>query len=335
LQAVYPLTTPIHCISGKLLQVRAYRDALRMWFDCDHVSEESITVRSKRSHDGKNTSPVELSEDILGDDVDVSTVLPSICSCGWHLLCNSNRIAEINDEDRTAAYQLAIQSISSEFIVKSTNDKSLNLIAMDIGDSSILSFMLGTIVASSTHSNCNVKIVSLEKKQFSSILSAQLCSANELSPIIKIWDGVDFADVSALLADEDEDEDGSACQSMTEAEPPQIVLLMWEDNLYQLKSVPIMQALSFYFTRQSLAARLHADCIMCPRQARIMVCAIELPNLSYCHGPVGQVSGFDQRPIDDTIFDWYTNIFPYKLSDYRKRFLSNFSVLYALNYQVL
>lgn len=335
MQAVYPLATPIHCMPGKLLQVNAYRNALRMWFDCEYESEESIIVRCKRSHDGKNTLPVDIKEDIIGEDIDLSTVLPSVCSCGWHLLCNSNRIAEINDEDRTAAYQLAMQSVSTAFIAKTRVDESVNLIAMDIGDSSILSFMLGTIIASSTHSDCNPKIVSLEKKQFSSILSSQLCLANKLSHIIKIWDGVDFAEVSALLADQDEDDDDNTCQSMIEAESPQIVLLMWEDNLYQLKSVPIMQALSFYFTRQSLSARLHADCIVCPCQARIMVGAIELPNLSNCHGPVGQVSGFDQRPIDDTIFDWYTNIFPYKISDYRKRFLSAFSVLYNLNYQVL
>ena len=160
-----------------------------------------------------------------------------------------------------------------------------------------------------------------------------------------IWDGVDFEELSSLLSadgvvcegtedgeDGDNQQDRSALEQIGQPDVA-IGLLLCEDSFYQLKALPVAQALSFYYLRHSLSHRMVPNAMTVPRRAQILVAAMELADLSGCHGLVGSVCGFSHAPLDEAQHDWFKNSFPYKLQGYRKRFLTAPTEVLGLDYQ--
>lgn len=52
------------------------------------------------------------------------------------------------------------------------------------------------------------------------------------------------------------------------------------------------------------------------------VAAVELPELSLSHGPVGSVLGFDHSPYDRRVGPrWHEPLYPYPLKAYKHRWI--------------
>ena len=110
-KAIYPLPNEISCESGDSISLRVFRNSLRIWFDISTVvpndSEDSNTLAFKRFKCDDDLKENETSGDRGGiqqtnndEDDDCDEYLPSGCRCGWHLLCDSDRLSALNDRDR-------------------------------------------------------------------------------------------------------------------------------------------------------------------------------------------------------------------------------------------
>ena len=130
-----------------------------------------------------NNKNDEEDEDNDEDEDEDDEYLPSGCRCGWHLLCDSDRLSALNDRDRIGnnndnqcyhsiiniydntlyfmnyviisnykhtieLYQLAIDKTIERFLHLSSNDKvpqsqPNQLVSIDVSDGSLLAFLLG------------------------------------------------------------------------------------------------------------------------------------------------------------------------------------------------
>ena len=142
---------------GRAVALSARHDSLRIWFDC-HVAG----ARRAQSVGGDDD-----------EDDDDDDFYPNQCQCGWHLLCDTDRLSALNDQNRMGSYRAAIEVVSDKFVatLKGNGDCSGNgnggiggsrtVIALDVSDGSTLAFML----ASLTKVTGSIHIVSMEKKQ--------------------------------------------------------------------------------------------------------------------------------------------------------------------------
>ena len=55
--------------------------------------------------------------------------------------------------------------------------------------------------------------------------------------------------------------------------------------------------------------------------------------MSTSNGLLGEVCGFDHLPLDNARKDWHEHTFPYKMSQYKKRFLTQPTEVCTLEYQ--
>jgi len=79
--------------------------------------------------------------------------------------------------------------------------------------------------------------------------------------------------------------------------------------------------------------------LVSPARAFIMVAAVELTDLHVSHGNCGMVpsaiegeEGYDHGTFDARQEGWHTHWLPYKLSDYRIKFLTTPKALHELDY---
>ena len=322
-QVVYPLTAPVSVEEDTYLDIICCRDSLRMWFSIsDLKANKAISLKR----------PLDVLK-----NVDIQP--PSPCSCGWHLLCDSDRLSALNDTGRMRAYRNAVAGSAlakfTELVTIESDKNGPSVVALDLSDGSVLAFMLASIIKNGVISSkrrdndCNGKVVTMERKQFSSILSSQLVSANNLDDLVAVWDGVEFSSIPYLFGEfgelEGEDEE--------KEREFMIGMILCEDNFYQLKALPVAQAISFYYMRHSIRHRVLSGAPTIPQKANVMVAALELEDLAKSNHFLGDVSGFCHKPLDEARRNWFEHSFPYKLSQYRKKFLTTPTHVLAFDYQ--
>ena len=349
-QALYPLPTPVNCIQGEDVLLTCYRDSLQVWFDARITLSNSIESKKRPFFE-------DLKESTANDSAKHKLLTPYSlpCSCGWHLLCDADRLSALNDLERMSKYRCALKHSLCQLkdcnvvsVANTASGRGANppmVISLDVSDGSSLAFILASTLKDNANTGASSKycdlfrVVSMERKQFSRILSMQLMSANDLNTYLGIWDGTDISDIPYLFSDEsnndasdtnmgkDDEESKHTCQNV------KVGMLICEDNFYQLRALPVAQAISFFYMRRSLDHMLLPNAPIIPQRAMVMIAAVELPDLSTSNGLLGKVCGFDHQPLDSVRESWHTYTFPYKMSQYRKKFLTKPTEVHVFEYQ--
>jgi predicted RNA methylase len=161
-----------------------------------------------------------------------------------------------------------------------------------------------------------IHLISKEKKQFSGMFYSQLIEANDLDELISVWDGniteldpilesvdylqtfepnnhMDHFNFPHLHSNNTSNANFIAENSLLPLPPviqndqhPKISLLMSNCFSYQLHSLPLWDAISFYYQKISLQQLLDVNAVVLPCKALIMAMPLELYDLKKCHGLV-------------------------------------------------
>ena len=267
-------------------------------------------------------------------------LLPAQCECGWHLLCGTERLQTLNDQKLNQRWESAIDDVINSLVVNNqdksltsstSNDNNMRII-LDVSDGSLLS--LGTslaikkqklivsspkiAVAESTKEILigtlfdSLKVVSIEKKQFSRLFNDQLITANDIDDIMMIWDGNDWNDITDYFHDNTEADDVEVSDddvnnitrinnsavvdeedslSSQTSSFPVISALITDCFFFQLHALPTWQAFSFHYIRCSKQISSHLvdnQTLIVPGKAYFMAAAIELIDLAESFGTVGR-----------------------------------------------
>ena len=261
LQVVFPLPKSLNCVVGDVIKVTAAHDALRIWLKaekiensngvepeyvsgtedfCDenHAKKAKITVVDSPTKTEIISSKLKKMESIPSSSK--RRLIASQCTCGWHLLCGSERIQSINDKEKNLCWEKAISNLMSilntrsdgpgsccregEGIIneKDETDRNIKLIPimLDVSDGSILSIAAAReltrlqIIQNTENGNfnssysliSNLKIVSLENKIYSRMFHDRLIDANRVEEVMMIWDGLDWDDIKDYFADDCEND---------------------------------------------------------------------------------------------------------------------------------
>lgn len=271
---VFPLPTPIECIVGDTIRIKIEYDMLRLWLKADKIDTCNVSAEGNKNEDTDNNENSHNSDyDNNGyDDNDKNfknkgnsnhylnekyikkdnssvpacdRLLPSQCTCGWHLLCGSERLQSLNDNRKNKQYEYAMRILVNRLSklneinkieINEVNPSENLRIILDVSDGSLLSMAASieirhneikktesiptscppTISLSSSsapslvamNENYPFKVVSLEKKQFSNLFHNQLVNANDVNGIMFIWDGSNWDDINDyfLLENDNSDE---------------------------------------------------------------------------------------------------------------------------------
>lgn len=240
-------------------------------------------------------------------------LMMSQCTCGWHLLCGAERIQCLNDELRTRMWEDALTGLLGGLQSQQNVNVLLrpdhepqddHRIILDVSDGSVLSIALAlemrrievTASIELTDPLSDLRIISLEKKQFSRIFHDQLAVSNDIDETLMVWDGeewenvVDWLDQSDRDEEEDENNDVESVVLLPDISPPtpprsfMIAALISECFYYQLHALPTWQALSFLYKRTELESKLEPQALILPGGAFIMAAAVELTDLAGTYG---------------------------------------------------
>jgi hypothetical protein len=256
---------------------------------------------------------------------------PSQCSCGWHLLCGAERIQSLNDQQRHCKWEAALSALllklqplispednAEDNIAINPVSRNCHRIILDVADGSVLSiaaaFELRRMqkiaqqdpsMITETSPLSSLRIVSIEKKDFSRMFHDRLVTSNDVDELMMVWDGEDWQDIVDWFALDDEDEDeggkseeeeGSLVHNLVElgalsggkqVECVKIAALISECFYYQLHALPTWQALSFLYKRTQLDEHLEDNALVLPSGAFIMAAAVELTDLAGTYGKAG------------------------------------------------
>lgn len=91
---------------------------------------------------------------------------PEPCGCGWHVLCNPERIGMLNDEGRREVYRLAIASLLAGLSGDAVGGEST---VLDIGDGAACAFLAAAEGAGAS--------ISYEPAEWSHLLVGQVTCA--------------------------------------------------------------------------------------------------------------------------------------------------------------
>jgi SAM-dependent methyltransferase len=246
------------------------------------------------------------------------------CACGWHLLngcdsflySNSFTYNKIWDNlfdhlldgilDRVTQH---ILMVSSSLVTRSVSP----FFILDISDGSVLSLTFatklkkkllslqqsGVLPPLDRDSYSVVHFISKEKKQFSRIFYSQIIEANSLDNMISLWDG-SLEELESIIdsvcnpsnGDDDSDknvgDDNSLQNERSSASTQSIQIVLNNCFSYQLRSLPLWEAISYYYQLSSLQSFLHPNAVTLPRKALIMALPLELHTLKNCHGLVNR-----------------------------------------------
>ena len=243
-------------------------------------------------------------------------LMMSQCTCGWHLLCGAERIQCLNDELRTCMWEDALTGLLSGLrfqqevnvlLRPDLEPQNAHRIILDVSDGSLLSIALAlemrrkevTVSIELTDPLSDLRIISLERKQFSRIFHDQLAVSNGTDETLMVWDGEEWENVVGWLnqsdCDEEEDEnnDVESVVLLPDISPPtpprsfMIAALISECFYYQLHALPTWQALSFLYKRTELESKLEPQALVLPGGAFIMAAAVELTDLAGTYGKAG------------------------------------------------
>ena len=256
-------------------------------------------------------------------------LMMSQCTCGWHLLCGAERIQCLNDELRTRMWEDALTGLLGGLQSQQNVNVLLrpdhepqddHRIILDVSDGSVLSIALAlemrrievTASIELTDPLSDLRIISLEKKQFSRIFHDQLAVSNDIDETLMVWDGeewenvVDWLDQSDRDEEEDENNDVESVVLLPDISPPtpprsfMIAALISECFYYQLHALPTWQALSFLYKRTELDSKLEPKALVLSGGAFIMAAAVELTDLAGTYGQAGMcVPHLQSTPLFD------------------------------------
>ena len=258
---------------------------------------------------------------------------PSQCSCGWHLLCGAERIRSLNDQQRHSKWEVALSTllVRMQGLVGHRDDvegstvlipgsDNVNRIILDVSDGSVLAIaaalelrrmqMLApqnTSMITETSPLSSLRIVSVEKKDYSRMFHDRLVTSNGVDDLMMVWDGEDWQDIVDWFAPDDDEDDeegegegvggeGTLAPSLVDldalsggkhVECVKIAALVSECFYYQLHALPTWQALSFLYKRSELDGQLEDNALVLPSGAFIMAAAVELTDLAGTYGKAG------------------------------------------------
>jgi hypothetical protein len=313
LQTVFPLPVPLNCCSGDVVRVTAAHNATKIWLEAVKVETEGRPSKKPkgpppRRPEKEGEGQAEGEGELLSlHALDPSSrLLLRDCSCGWHLLCNSDRLQMLNDPLRTAAWTTAISllvrtahSLAAADILRQDDRKEgQQHYIMDISDGSLLALIaareLKDTVARMGETG-TVRVVSREKKLFSRMFHGQLAEANEVEEFLMMWNGESIEDIPDYFASNDaastalgSEEQGEEVDAQTLPLGSSIVALVGECFYYQLRSRSTWQALSYHYQRTALESLLHPDAVVLPHRALVMAAVFEMRSLYESHGEVGE-----------------------------------------------
>ena len=331
-QMIYPLPQSVVCRKGECVSITLSHDAMKIWIN-DAVNKD----QNRNQTSGKRSR--EEREDEEGQRATHDP--PRTCSCGWHLLYNTERMLQLNDSRRADTLRLAMDAVVTHMknvdTAPATAMTGVTRCVVDVSDGSLLTLMLGAALADQKLTS-QVKLVSLESKPLSRMLHGQLIRANGWEGHSMVWEGTDFSDIDTYFAAEGEEEgdegDKGEKEAHTEADSVRIAALVSEAFFYQLPTLPIWAAhkLQLMVASDALQARLEEGAMVVPCRARLMAAAVHLTDLCRSHGACGRVSGFEHRVLDAHQADWHTHSFPYSLGEYDHTLLSEPKEVGAFTY---
>lgn len=231
-QTVYPLPSPIACIAGDVVRVSAAHDCSRIWLSAKLQPRRlSKSVRDESSHNSHKKMKVleeTVNQPCTGDDdSDFShetlryqapvafenRLQHQDCTCGWHILCNPDRLLMLNDTHRieswTAALSRLLDGVASSLEPKAFSEADALNVVLDISDGSMLSLLAASKIKERNHELPGLKVVSKERKQFSRMFHGQLAESNELEDLLMLWNGESVEDIAEFFAPAEEESAGS------------------------------------------------------------------------------------------------------------------------------
>lgn len=227
-QTVYPLPSPITCSTGDVILVSAAHNCSRIWLSARLQPRKLLkSVRDESTNNSNKKMKVvgdTANQPCAGDDDDCDFSHETLrhrapvafenrlqheeCTCGWHILCNPDRLLMLNDPRRINLWTVALSRLLDELapLEKTTADEldALNVI-LDISDGSMLSLLAATKVKERLHEFPRLKVVSKERKQFSRMFHGQLAESNDLEDSLMLWDGESVDDIAEFFAASDDD----------------------------------------------------------------------------------------------------------------------------------
>jgi len=197
-------------------------------------------------------------------------------------------------------------------------------IVLDISDESVLALTAALHLKHLGIHGSSPFVVSREKKLLSLLHFQQLVDANDCGDLLGIWDGEgSLQEFTSGLLPEDEQEGGV-----------EVALIMSECYYFQMQAKPTWAAMAFFYQcLEQIRGCKTSSPLVVPSAARIMLVALELCDLGISHGLAGQPCGFDHTPFDSKLTGWETHWYPYQLSGYRTRAISNPTCAAVLDYQ--
>jgi type III protein arginine methyltransferase len=338
----------IPCREGDVLVIATSRDALHVWCEVESVQRGDTLLLPPHWVEEQQTptSPSTKKQRVE------PTHTPPDCSCGWHLLCSSDRLSALNDSLAMARWRDGTRALIQQMTHHLSSSPGSTAVICDLSDGSALALLIASQLSSplaDPNWRIGVRVVSVERKQLSALFFSQIFQSNEhtTGDLVTVVSEEEWSDAldeintaqgpfAALLNDSPEDSLDSAAL----ASQPTLVALVSDCFSYQMHSQPVMAALSFLYTVRDLSLRnllcTHpALLVVAPRRARIMTAAFQLHDLSVSHGAAGVVSGFDHSPLDEVQERWHDNWFPYKLGNYRKTLLSDPLCIATIDYQLI
>ena len=239
-QTVYPLPSPISCQAGDVIRISAAHNCTRIWLSARLQSRKKSTrespqgsVSSKRL---RGSAPYSSLLSLPGDEgsgCDESfshdalplkqALLPfdsrlqlRDCTCGWHALCNPDRLSMLNDPQRIRVWSVAIFRMLRELSSSSSLSSDALNVVMDVSDGSMLSFLTALKIREGDQNQdglSGLKVVSREVKLFSRMFHGQLAERNGLDSLLMLWNGESVEDIAEFFSpsidEEEEDEDRS------------------------------------------------------------------------------------------------------------------------------
>lgn len=315
----------IQCEEGDILIVTTFHDDIHVWCQVDCVQRGSTVLYPPNwvEHADPNENLAKKPKLELPHS-------PPECTCGWHILCNPDRISSLNDTDIMLKWKTGIRDLLERLSQLQRSDDHMSAIICDVSDGSTLALMTASQLANLDQLNRRIQVFSIERKQFSFIFYSQLLESNEdrIGSLMTVWsedcwkEALNHEDSQTLLADASRDYFDESLETV-----PRIICLISECFFYQMSTQPVMSALSHFYSvcdvaQRNLRSSTPARLLVAPLRAKVMTAGFELIDLRVSHGDAGVVSGFDHSSLDHVQQHWHQFWFPYKLGNYRKKILT-------------
>lgn len=280
----------IECYQGDIFTINIFHDGLHIWSEIhsiERVNESNILPSlKKQKYDMNNNN---------NNENEINQRFPE-CSCGWHLLCSTDRLLALNDTNIMSKWILGMNDLSKKLLEDERVLSNKPTVIFDLSDGSTLSLMLSSQISKQSENILNqliLKIVSIERKQFSSLFYSQIIESNKniIKDLLMVIDGDDWNDLwqpnesnTELYPDIFED--------ITIVNQPFVLAAISECFYYQLHANPMMSALSFLYSLRDIYEKnqnsiIKNNIITYPKRAHIMVAPFELLDLYVSHGEAG------------------------------------------------